>query len=92
MKTIIKSHSKSAVSMKLIAFFAWFIYIVIAIANTILIEAFLFSVAFVIISYLIFGKKQQKNYGFASTDNDTLEQKSTPHSHNYLSVFFHNAS
>jgi hypothetical protein len=92
MKNIFNSSSKFAVSIKLIAFFSWFSYIVFAILNAVLIEAFLFSVAFLIISYLIFGKEQMKKHSIASPDNNKIEPKPTPHNQNYLSVFFHSAS
>ena len=92
MRTILNKRSKTILSLKLIAFSSWFIYIVVAIANNLLIEAFLLSIAFVVITYIIFGHKRQTKQELKLTDADNQESKPTTDNNNYLSVFFYNAS
>ena len=92
MKTIIRNQSSKIVSIKLIAFLSWFIYIVIAIFNNILIEAFLFSIAFVAISYHIFGGKNNAKHKLSAKAKHKDTQHTDAGNNNYLSVFFYSAS
>lgn len=92
MKTIARDRSRTIVSIKLIAFFSWFVYIVIAIINNTLIEAFLFSMALVAASYLVFGRKNKSNPIFSEKVKYKEGQHMDTDNHNYLSVFFYSAS
>lgn len=95
MKTIKKrqsnSNSKNIVAVKVMAFLAWLIYLGIAFANNMMIEAFIFSLGIVIIGYLIFGRKSSQKSGVAESIIRTRLPKESSPDHNYLSVFFHSA-
>ena len=84
-----KCISKNIVALKVMAFLSWIIYIGIAFANNMMIEAFVFSVGLVIISYLIIGRKPPRNRKKSSANKNSLESKEESSSQNYLSVFFH---
>lgn len=75
--------------MKVMAFLSWIIYIGFAFANNIMIEAFVFSIGLVIISYLIFGRKPPRNQQKSGPIKNSQASKEKSSSHNYLSVFFH---
>jgi hypothetical protein len=70
-------------------FLSWLLYIGIAFANNMMIEAFIFSVGIVIIGYLIFGRKPSQKPGVPESINRTLLPKESSSDLNYLSVFFH---
>ena len=93
MKTIktnqTKFNSKNIVAIKVMAFLSWIIYIGIAFANNMMIEAFVFSVGLVIISYLIIGRKSPGKQKKSSANKNSQESKEESSSQNYLSVFFH---
>ena len=93
MKTIQRNHlpstSKKIVAVKVMAFLSWIIYLGIAFANNLMIEAFISSVGLVIISYLIFSRKPQRKYGVTTTAYRAQRTNENSQSHNYLSVFFH---
>jgi hypothetical protein len=93
MKTIkrnqLKLNSKNIVAVKVMAFLSWLIYIGIAFANNMMIEAFIFSVGLVIIGYLIFGRKPSQKAGVPGSIIITRLPKESSPDHNYLSVFFH---
>jgi hypothetical protein len=84
-----KPSSKTIVAIKVMAFLSWLIYIGIAFANNMMIEAFIFSVGLVFIGYLIIGRTTQKKQQLSSTNNYSQAIKEHSSSHNYLSVFFH---
>ena len=93
MKTIktnqTKFNSKNIVAIKVMAFLSWIIYIGIAFANNMMIEAFVFSVGLVIISYLIIGRKSPGKQKKSSANMNSQASKEESSSQNYLSVFFH---
>ena len=93
MKTIKRNQakpvSKNIVAVKVMAFLSWIIYIGIAFANNMMIEAFIFSVGLVIIGYFIFGRKTQRKQQVSPSIYNTRESKEISASQNYLSVFFH---
>ena len=93
MKTIKRKqsneNSKKIVAVKVMAFLSWLIYIGIAFANNMMIEAFIFSVGLVFAGYLIIGRKTFQKQVASSTNNGTPKANENPPSQNYLSVFFH---
>lgn len=93
MKTInrnkLKANSKNIVAFKVMAFLSWIIYIGIAFANNMMIEAFVFSVGLVIIGYFIFGRRKQRKRQVSSSIYNSRASKEISASQNYLSVFFH---
>ena len=95
MKTTIKNYSESSsktiVAIKVMAFLSWLIYIGIAFANNMMIEAFIFSVGFIILGYFIFGRTSQKKQQISSSIKYSQSSKDKSASHNYLDVFFHSS-
>ena len=84
-----KPLSKKIVAVKVMVFLSWLLYIGIAFANNMMIEAFIFSVGVVIIGYLIFGRKPSQKPDVTSIiKSNQLPNENSPN-HNYLSVFFH---
>lgn len=90
-RNLSKSTSKNIVAIKVMAFLSWLIYIGIAFANNMMIEAFIFSVGLVIAGYLITGRKTIKKQVASSTINSTRKANDSSPSQNYLSVFFHSS-
>ena len=88
-KNFAKPSSKTIVAVKVMAFLSWLIYIGIAFANNMMIEAFIFSTVLTFIGYLIFGRTTQKKQQLSSTINNSRAIHDHSSSHNYLSVFFH---
>ncbi|GAG91933.1 unnamed protein product, partial [marine sediment metagenome] len=86
-----KVTSKNIVAIKVMAFLSWLIYIGIAFANDIMIEAFIFSVGLVIIGYIIFGCKSSPSQQELPRNNNVNTSDEKAPSHNYLAVFFHNS-
>jgi hypothetical protein len=95
MKTSIKNYSESSsktiVAIKVMAFLSWLIYIGFAFANNMMLEAFIFSVGFVILGYFLFVRASQKKQVISSSTNYSQASKNKPANHNYLDVFFHNS-
>jgi len=95
MKTTIKNYSKSSsktiVAVKVMAFLSWLIYIGIAFANNMMIEAFTFSVGFLILGYFIFGRSSQKKQQISSSIKYSQASKDKSANQNYLGVFFHSS-
>jgi hypothetical protein len=85
----LKSNSKNIVAAKVMAFLFWLIYIGIAFANNMMIEAFIFSLGLVIAGYLIFGRNLSKKPGASVSIIRTPLPKESSSKNNYLSVFFH---
>ena len=84
-----KPSSKTIVAVKVMAFLSWLIYIGIAFANNMMIEAFILSAVLTFIGYFIFGRSTQKKQQLYSTINGSRAIKDHSSSPNYLSVFFH---
>jgi hypothetical protein len=78
----------TAIAIKVISFLSWIGYIIIASANNVLIEAYLFSIGITVVSYFIFSKKAPLNpKAFSNNRNSqSFDERSTDN--HYLSVFF----
>ena len=87
----LKIPAKNIVAIKVMAFLSWLIYIGIAFANNMMIEAFIFSVGLVTISYIIFGRKSSARRQELPINNNVNTADEKAPSHNYLAVFFHNS-
>ena len=84
-----KPNPKNIVAVKVMAFMSWIIYLGIAFANNMMIEAFIFSIGLVIVSYLVFGRNMQRKQELSSANDDSQASMEDSPSQNYLSVFFH---
>ena len=91
-RIISKIPTKNIVAIKVMAFLSWLIYLGIAFANNIMIEAFIFSVALVIIGYILFGRKSSTGQQKLAINNKVSNSDDSVSSYHYLAIFFHSTN